>query len=826
MIFNHSGQLFDFNTYVTDHTDLSDRSVLTLKKQIQAKCNIPISKQILLVNGGLLLDNELRVCNYNGIGTDSTPIYLFNLYALENPLPSNSLPQASQPALNSPQSSPNQQFLSTSPSSNQLGFPNNTVLSNAPSSQFILSMHGQQLHDEQQIKLMKSKVAESLNMDASYSTIVTRTSIAKEIRDMTTQNLWFCEQLIRDQHLQYQGWSAVIANLEDIGLVFDANVEKTIQIYQTFLSNKENYRELLNKLNIDVQLLDLIPVLDAFNDKSQSTDDEDDDYSRAEIENLDEPDAPIRSTGGGHKNDLTLLEWIHSKDDRFTLSNLMNSCLIAIEHFTIENFGELSQRIHEVKSNLKNEDNKKIKKIEERLYQLDELLVKAKKIVNDTNGLTNAFIQNQSSAGNVQDNSIFADLCTSHQAQLKIILQNLIELNGIKNRYLKAKHELIYNLHAKLKNIIMLESDLSSSNQALIICAENLRKLLKNLQVLNQIHLTPKVYFLSINEILRRNLFTKRFGNWSQSLNLKCHEIYEKETDLRAQFQEQVSSHFLTMLFSGLNDEFPQFFLKQMPKFDEQLVEISADDLNRLKEVLPKLKEFVEQLENRDYIDYMDELKINEDVLNENLVFEMLCFNCFKARQMAEDDESSRQTNQSESTDFEKIFHELDLINPNEKQPNGSEKPVDERAEAEKSEDECGLRLKKQESAELAAEAVENLNENLNESVDDMLKKEIGDSAKKVNNIELLKQKIELKIGERETELRKQFDDEVDALKKEFAEQLKQDLAKLENRLKTEHKLEIDSIRSRFKLAVALDRSQMESSVKYSHPPTKTTKEE
>lgn len=801
--------------------------MLTLKKQIQAKCNIPISKQILLVNGGLLLDNEFRVCNYNGIGTDSTPIYLFNLYALENPLPSNSLPQ--QPQLNSPQSSPNQQFLSTSPSSNQLGFPNNAVLSNAPSAQFILSMHSQQLQDEQQIKLMKSKVAESLNMDASYSTICTRTSIAKEIRDMTTQNLWFCEQLIRDQHLQYQGWSAVIANLEDIGLVFDTNVEKTIQIYQSFLSNKESYSELLNKLNIDIQLLDLIPVLDAFNEKSQSTDDEDDDYSRAEIENLDEPDAPIGSTIG-HKSEITLLHWIHSKDDRFTLNNLMHSCLVAMEHFNEQCFEELNQRIHEVKTNLKNEDNKKIKKIEERLYQLDELLVKAKKIVNDTNGLTNAFIQNQNSAGNVQDNSIFADLCTSHQAQLKIILQNLIELSGIKNRYLKAKHELIYNLHAKLKTIIMLESDLSSTNQALIICAENLRKLLKNLQVLNQIHLTPKVYFLSINEILRRNLFTKRFGSWSQSLNAKCHEIYEKETGLRAQFQEQVSNHFLTMLFSGLTDEFPEFFLKQLPKFDEQLVEISADDLNRLKAVLPKLKEFVEQLENKDYteyVGYLDELKINEELLNENLVFEMVCFNCFKSRQLTDDDESSRQTNQSESTDFEKIFHELDLINPNEKPSNGQEKASDEQAESrsEKPEDECDLKLKKQESAELAAEAVENLDE----SVVDILKKEIGDSDKKVNNIELLKQRIELKLSERESELRKQFDDELEAMKQElqksYAEQLKQELSKLENRLKTEHKLEIDSIRSRFKLAVALDRSQMESSVKYSHPPVKSTKE-
>lgn len=313
-------------------------------------------------------------------------------------------------------------------------------------------------------------------------------------------------------------------------------------------------------------------------------------------------------------------------------------------------------------------------------------------------------------------------------------------------------------------------------------------------------------------------MFTKRFGSWSQGLHSKCNEIYDKESGLRKQFQEQVSNHFLTMLFSGLNDEFPQFFLPQLPKFDEQLVEISTNDLNRLKNVLPKLKEFIDQLDNKDYVEYVDELKINEELLDENLVFELLCFNCFKDRQLTEDDES-RQTNQSESTDFEKIFHELDLINPTEK----SDKSLCNQAADDANQSTAVF--KKQESTELAAEAVENLIIENESDVADIFKKAIDDD-KKVNNIELLKQKIEQKLLERETELRKQFDEEIEQLKKEFAQQMKQELTKLEHKLKIDHKLEMDSIRSRFKLACALDRSSMESSVKYSHKPIKSTKEE
>lgn len=394
----------------------------------------------MLINGGELLDNEFRVCNYNGIGTDSTPIYLFNLYALENPLPqtTNQLPTS--------QSSPNQlQFLSSSPSSNHQ-FPS-AIISNAPSQQFILSLHNQQIQDEQQIKMMKSKVSDALNLEASYSTIVARTEIAKQIRELTTQQLMSCEQLIRDQHLQYQGFGSAIANLEDLEILFDANVEKTIQIYQQFLNNKSQYNELLDKLNIDIQLLNMIPVLDVFNEQNEMDEFDKEKMEKIEHErSLDEPDAAmIGSTINSNTlKDATLLDWIHSKDDRFTLNNLINNCLIAMDHFNEQCFEELTQRIQEVKANLNNEENKKINKIEDRFYRLDELLVKAKKIVHDTNGLTSNFIQNQNSACNVRDNSIYVDLCTSHQTQLKLILQNLIDLNNIKNRFLKGIHLCFY----------------------------------------------------------------------------------------------------------------------------------------------------------------------------------------------------------------------------------------------------------------------------------------------------------------------------------------------------------------------------------------------
>lgn len=39
---------------------------------------------------------------------------------------------------------------------------------------------------------------------------------SQQFHDIAKERLKLCECLVHDQHLQHQGWAAVIANLEDI----------------------------------------------------------------------------------------------------------------------------------------------------------------------------------------------------------------------------------------------------------------------------------------------------------------------------------------------------------------------------------------------------------------------------------------------------------------------------------------------------------------------------------------------------------------------------------------------------------------------------------
>lgn len=46
--------------------------------------------------------------------------------------------------------------------------------------------------------------------------MVTRVQLAQQFHETGREICRVCEQLVHDQHMQQQGWSAVVANLEDV----------------------------------------------------------------------------------------------------------------------------------------------------------------------------------------------------------------------------------------------------------------------------------------------------------------------------------------------------------------------------------------------------------------------------------------------------------------------------------------------------------------------------------------------------------------------------------------------------------------------------------
>lgn len=750
---------------------------------------------MLLINGGESLHNNNRVCQYSGTGTDTSPVYLFNKNSIENQMPPSIPLQISPPQVPS-SSHLSHSSLSGSPQLSGFAFEQmQTFNQSSPGSNSAAcppQPHVNLAQDELQLKTMRSKVADAINMQASYATIATRTEIARQLHELTMKQLSDCEQLIREQHLQHQGWQAVVANLEDISSAFLQCADAMIANFTVFLTKRSKYKKLLTLLPNDLLLLQEIPILKLEPGESPN---EKTDKSTSETSLAGTLDDPHCRQEVIVETQQSLLEWINLKDHHFTLQQMADSCEAVLEHFDGDQFVKLKDEIKHVRTLTENEDNKKIKKIEDRLYQLDETLAQAKKIVVEQTGLTKAFIQNQNSVHSHRDQAILDDLCVSHCSQLKLMMENYEKLCAFKRRYLKAKNELICSLHSRLRVIMHTEKELSVVNSKILIYSENLKKLKRQFEIFAQVHVAPFVYFQTINEMLRRRHFTNNFRCWADQMHALCVSIYDRETQTRHEFAKVAANHFLSSMFVGLDDNFPCFFQPLSPTFDSKLPHIRSTQVERLRAVIQVLKDKLARM-SKDGSQSSGSLESDTmadkdfdsltSLLNESLLLEteqllqssdnFPCPVCGRKSTSSRDEYSGDDRSMAIVATSDKCIEaQLSSSAPDRSTDTSS----------------VGAMVVKQTSTESAVEATEGLCESPPKAAIDH----------------------EAICCRKEQQLTDDYEQKIQTLQQQFDERLATELGRLRNQLKSEHKLEMDTVRSRFKLACALERSSMESSL-------------
>lgn len=84
-------------------------------------------------------------------------------------------------------------------------------------------------------------------MPATYQTLVARAQLAQQCCGLAGGQTKICERLVHDQHLQQQGWAAVVANLEDITQMFQSRAAVLEQSFAVYLSERQQHMELLHK---------------------------------------------------------------------------------------------------------------------------------------------------------------------------------------------------------------------------------------------------------------------------------------------------------------------------------------------------------------------------------------------------------------------------------------------------------------------------------------------------------------------------------------------------------------------------------------------------
>lgn len=567
---------------LTFDTELAVQTVTDLKHAIQAKYKIAVQHQILVVNGGECMAPDRRVCSYSA-GTDTNPIFLFNkeMILCERPPV---IPRTTFSAENE----------------------------------------------------MELKVEESLMMPAVFHTVASRTQLAVEMYEVAKKLCSFCEGLVHDEHLQHQGWAAIMANLEDCTHSYQKLLFKFDNAYSKYLQSVDDIKMKLTNLGTAVSVMAKIPLLECLTRHSyrmcldrlmSSTDGEVDELEAEKTPDMVQYDETklkttallaSLSTSGEHVSqevhdnrteqesmefvkpseeqmaqesplfNVSLLDWINVQDRPNDVESLVRKCFDSMSRLDPRIIQPFLAECRQNVAKLDNQNMKAIKGLEDRLYALDQMIASCSRLVNEQKELAQGFLANQKRAENLKDPSVLPDLCLSHANQLMIMLTNHRKLLDIKQKCTTAKQELANNLQVRLKwcCFVMLHAD--QDGEKLQALFRLLTELLERIKIVEALSTVPQMYCLAVVEVVRRKMFTKHYREWANALVKDGKSLYENEKAKRETFGKIFRKSYLrNRLFRGL-DSWPSSFCTRKPRrFDSELPDISLNDLQFLQSLCP-----------------------------------------------------------------------------------------------------------------------------------------------------------------------------------------------------------------------------------------------
>ncbi|XP_061304475.1 RB1-inducible coiled-coil protein 1 isoform X3 [Pezoporus flaviventris] len=495
---------------------------------------------------------------------------------------------------------------------------------------------------------MELKVEESLMMPAVFHTVASRTQLAVEMYEVAKKLCSFCEGLVHDEHLQHQGWAAIMANLEDCTYSYQKLLFKFENVYSSYLQSIDDIKLKLTHLGSAVSIMAKIPLLECLTRhsyreclgrldssaerggaESEETEDGkspelvlDSDISKVNnksmlasfcksvehsaLEGTDPENVKDDKESGQNatvqdnetsvelKDDdqpsfnVSLLDWINVQDRPNDVESLVRKCFDSMSRLDPRIIQPFLSECRQTIAKLDNQNMKAIKGLEDRLYALDQMIASCSRLVNEQKELAQGFLANQKRAENLKDPSVLPDLCLSHANQLMIMLTNHRKLLDIKQKCTTAKQELANNLQVRLKwcCFVMLHADQDGEKlQALL---RLVTELLERVKVVEALSTVPQMYCLAVVEVVRRKMFIKHYREWAGALIKDGKHLYEAEKAKRESFGKLFRKSFLrNRLFRGLDSWPPSFCTRKPRRFDSELPDISLSDLQFLQSFCP-----------------------------------------------------------------------------------------------------------------------------------------------------------------------------------------------------------------------------------------------
>ncbi|KAK7489013.1 hypothetical protein BaRGS_00019674 [Batillaria attramentaria] len=385
-------------------------------------------------------------------------------------------------------------------------------------------------------------------------------SAGTQIHEIDTEELKACERLVLDQHLQQQGWAAVVANLEDLVSAFSQRAKLFQKEFCQYIATREDILALLRRIPETLVLVEKIPLipetlvllekipvltcLEGAQDQGSVT------QSQTSV------DAQSHTQ---RKGQVTLYSWINTQDPKNRMEDVINNLHTGTMQMNEALEEKVVGEITDATNYTQAPEMKEVKGLEDRLYGLDQLMSTARKLLEEQHHMAQGFVQNQTRLSDLKDNSILPDLCSSHKRQLTQMLSNHKKLRDIKRKCTAAKEELSANLHTRLRWVMYVQRTVNSMDNKLWLYHDNVDRIKTRAGLLHQVETAPMAYASMIVEVVRRRLFSQHYMKWVVEVSQESRRQHKKEMQRRKSFTRQYGSHFLQKMFTGFRDNVPKF---------------------------------------------------------------------------------------------------------------------------------------------------------------------------------------------------------------------------------------------------------------------------
>ncbi|KAE9553808.1 hypothetical protein FO519_002978 [Halicephalobus sp. NKZ332] len=378
-------------------------------------------------------------------------------------------------------------------------------------------------------------------------------SFAKRTSETAQIVLGLAEQLVSDHEHLNKAWIAMIMFLDDRS----ERLYRRYGKFETMMRKLETARKdghiILNDFGLVFDTLKRITLPQELTTSMSSTE-----------------------STSGDSDEITLYDWIRSKDPVFHLDDLVTHVQESLGKLDDKPVKEIKMVLDETKSMLVRKEIREIGHLDERLKtfrtQLQNLKDRGKAVVNVGN--------------EVAHNS---EVLMKNPDTFKNVLERILQIHADIQRIIRSKIELITVIRQRArKNFLSAYEVLFKADGKMIAFEERARTLGDQLKLLNQIREAPILYVTIISEVIRRATLQKEFSSWLKIHIEKCNEFLDEENKIRTEFNPKLEKHFLRQLFPGLMEKMPVFH-SQVHPFDTRIPKINHSYLHQLRENLKEM---------------------------------------------------------------------------------------------------------------------------------------------------------------------------------------------------------------------------------------------